>query len=169
MRLILALILSLSVPMTAHAACDAPEHRHFDFWIGDWEVTRPEGQPEAGKVLGHNRIEAVSAGCGLLENWTGASGLQGKSLNGWDAGHKVWRQFWVGGDGTVLRLEGALQGKAMVLQGELPTATGGVQRQRVTWTPNDDGSVTQHWQASDDDGATWATSFLGVYRRRGAG
>ena len=167
MRLILAFALSLSASMT-HAACDAPEHKQFDFWIGDWDVTMPDGLPNAGKVLGHNRIERIAAGCGLAEHWTGASGFEGKSLNSWDAAHKTWRQFWVGGDGTVLRLEGTLQGKAMVLQGELPAAKGGVQRQRVTWTPADDGSVTQHWQTSDDDGTTWATSFLGVYRRRAA-
>ena len=167
MRPLIAFAL-MCASMTTHATCDAPENRHFDFWIGEWTVTMPDGLPNAGKLLGHSRIESIAGACGLLENWTGASGVQGKSLNGWDAPHKVWRQFWVGGDGTVLRLEGALQGKAMVLQGEMPTAKGGVQVQRVTWTPADDGSVTQHWQTSDDAGATWATSFLGVYRRAAA-
>ena len=134
MRFVLAFAfaLSMSVPMTAAATCEAPEQKHFDFWIGDWTVTAPEGGPNPGKALGTNRIERVSAGCGLLETWTGAGGLQGK---------------------------------AMVMHGELPAAKGGVQQQKVTWTPNDDGSVTQHWQVSDDAGATWSTSFLGVYRR----
>ena len=38
---------------------------------------------------------------------------------------RVWRQFWVGADGVVLRLEGGLQDGAMVLTGELPAPAGG--------------------------------------------
>ena len=164
MRHALFLALSLSA-MTAHAACDAPESAHFDFWVGDWDVVAPAGHPTPGKSLGHNRIEKVAAGCGLLENWTGASGVEGKSINGWDPVHKTWRQLWVGGDGTVLQLAGNLQGRDMVLLGELPSAKGGVQRQRITYTPLPDGGLTQRWETSDDDGATWATSFFGEYRR----
>jgi hypothetical protein len=26
-------------------ACDRPEHRQFDFWVGEWDV-RPAGQPD---------------------------------------------------------------------------------------------------------------------------
>lgn len=161
MRRLASLVLAC-LPMTAAAAapCEAPEHHHFDFWLGEWNVVAPEGAPEPGKALGRNRIERVAAGCGLLEHWTGASGFEGKSLNAWDAAAATWRQFWVGGDGTVLRLEGGLVDGAMVMTGEL-----GAQRQRITWTPRDDGGVTQHWQVSDDAGASWTTSFLGVYRR----
>jgi hypothetical protein len=39
------------------------------------------------------------------------------------------------------------------------------QRQRVRWTPNKDGSVEQKWETSDDGGASWQVSFLGIYRR----
>ena len=42
------------------------------------------------------------------------------------------------------------------------------QWQRIRWTPQDDGSVQQHWQTSDDAGETWQTSFLGIYRRKPA-
>ena len=38
------------------------------------------------------------------------------------------------------------------------------QRERITWTPNADGSVRQHWETSTDDGKTWKTSFDGLYR-----
>lgn len=168
MRHAILVALSLSLPMTVHAACPAPESRQFDFWVGDWDVVAPAGHPTPGKALGHNRIEKVSAGCGLLENWTGASGVEGKSINGWDAVHQTWRQLWVGGDGTVLELAGGLQGQDMVLRGELPSAKGGVQQQRITYSPLPGGGLTQHWETSDDGGATWATSFLGEYRRAAA-
>ena len=38
----------------------------------------------------------------------------------------------------------------------------------ATYRLQDDGSVHQHWQTSDDAGATWQTSFLGIYRRSAA-
>ena len=71
-------------------------------------------------------------------------------------------------DGVVLRLEGGLLGGVMVMHGQLPKAGGGVQLQKITWTPRDDGGVTQQWDTSDDDGKTWQVSFLGVYRHRAA-
>jgi hypothetical protein len=165
-RAILALALSCYLPMSANAACDAPEFRQFDFWIGDWEVVGGPGSPAEGQVQGHNRIEKVAAGCALSEHWRGAKGLDGRSLNAWDAQARRWRQFWIGGDGVLLQLEGGLQGKDMVLEGELRGASGGVQRQRIRWTPHEDGRVTQRWEASDDGGATWNVRFLGIYRPR---
>jgi hypothetical protein len=143
-------------------ACESAAHRQFDFWLGEWIVSRPD----TGAEVGRSTITAVSAGCALHEHWRGGSGYTGQSLNAYDARRQAWTQFWIGGDGVVLRLEGGLQDGAMVLAGDLPKASGeGLQRQRITWTPAEDGSVTQHWQVSDDDGATWTTSFLGLYRR----
>jgi len=166
-------LLSLgSNAMTTQAAtppplmrCTAPEHRQFDFWIGEWDVF---GGPQGDRLVGSNRIERSENGCWLVERWRGASGNHGTSTNAWDAQQRTWRQFWVGGDGVVLRLEGGLRGKAMVMGGELPKGNDGTQRQRISWTPQDDGSVIQQWDTSDDDGANWNTSFRGVYRRKAA-
>ena len=142
-------------------ACDEVEHHQFDFWIGSWEVRSSDGS----KLLGHNRIVREAGGCALHEHWRGASGLSGMSLNAWDGQRKRWTQFWVGGDGLILRLEGALADGAMVMRGELPTASGGLQQQRITWTPREDKRVEQRWETSDDGGTTWVVSFLGVYAR----
>lgn len=168
--LFLAILLSASTPMTTHATpppapllCTGAEHRQFDFWLGEWEVY---AGPQGDRLVGHNRITRSDNGCWLVEHWRGIGGNHGTSTNAWDAQYGVWRQFWVGGDGVVLRLEGGLQDDAMVLEGELPRTGGGVQRQRIRWTPQDDGGVVQHWETSDDAGRTWATSFRGVYRRR---
>lgn len=152
-----------AAPPAAPMRCTGAEHRQFDFWIGDWDVY---GGPEGRQLVGSNRIERSENGCWLVEHWRGAGGNHGTSTNAWDAQYRVWRQFWVGGDGVVLRLEGGLVGKAMVLGGELPKAEGGAQRQRITWTPQDDGSVIQQWDTSDDEGRSWASSFIGVYRRK---
>lgn len=170
---LLAIVLLGSIGMTTHAApppapmmrCEGAEHRQFDFWLGAWDVY---GGAQGDQLVGRSRIERSDNGCWLVEHWQGTGGNHGTSTNAWDAQYRVWRQFWVGGDGVVLRLEGGRQGPAMVMQGELPKATGGVQRQRITWTPQDDGSVIQQWETSDDDGRTWTRSFLGHYRRSAA-
>jgi hypothetical protein len=149
-------------PPAKPPACAAPEYRQFDFWLGEWEVTRPD----TGAVLGHSSITAIAHDCALHEHWRSARGGDGQSLNAFDRLRGTWSQFWAGADGTVLRLEGGRRADAMVLEGELPRAAGGSQRQRITWTPAADGSVSQHWEVSDDAGQTWTTSFLGIYRRR---
>lgn len=146
----------------------APVNHDFDFWIGEWEVTTPDGKP-----AGTNRIEAVSGGHGLYENWQGApppggapgSGGSGKSLNAYNAAKKQWQQFWVGSGGGVLELSGGLVDGRMVLTGER-VLRGQRTLERITWTPNADGTVRQHWERSTDEGKTWTSAFDGLYRRR---
>lgn len=144
-------------------ACEAPEYRQFDFWLGAWEVT---GGPKMDQIVGHSRITAVSTGCALQEDWSNTAGRDGHSLNVYDAATKQWTQFWIGSDGVLLRLAGGLRTDgAMAMEGTLPKAGGGTQRQRITWTPNADGSVEQRWDTSDNAGASWQVAFVGIYRR----
>jgi hypothetical protein len=157
----LLVLLTLGAPVTAQAPpkappCSSPEHRQFDFWIGEWRVTTPDG-----KHAGDNRIERVLDGCALHESWEGAGGGRGFSYNAYDAQRKVWHQTWVDRQGNLLLLEGGLVDGAMVLSGAQGAALN-----RITWTPNRDGSVRQHWQVSTDEGKSWQTAFDGLYRRK---
>jgi hypothetical protein len=155
----LLLALSLAVSATANAQpppCSSPEHRQFDFWIGEWRVTTPDG-----KHAGDNRIERILDGCALHESWQGASGGRGFSYNAYDKDRKVWHQTWVDKQGNLLLLEGAFSNGRMVLQG-----TQGATLNRITWTPNKDGTVRQHWETSTDQGKAWQTAFDGLYRRK---
>jgi len=159
--LILLNITALSPAQTTPAR--PPESRQFDFWIGEWDVTEPDGKP-----AGTNTIEAIADGAGLLENWTGdpaAGGGTGKSLNTYNAAKKQWQQFWVGSGGGVLELAGAWANGNMVLTGE-HDVRGRRLTERITWTPNADGTVRQYWQQSTDGGKTWQTAFDGLYRRK---
>jgi hypothetical protein len=38
--------------------------------------------------------------------------------------------------------------------------------QRIAWSVNDDGSVRQLWESTDDAGKTWTVQFDGRYIRR---
>lgn len=167
MRLMLVLALSLGLNATAFAqtpplACESPQHRQFDFWLGEWDV---DGGQDGKTPVGKSTISKVAKGCALHENWRSAQGGNGQSLNAYDAASGQWNQFWIGADGVILRLAGGLQGGAMVLQGSLPMPGGKTQLQRITWTPLPDGRVSQRWDVSDDAGTTWQVSFLGFYRK----
>ena len=146
----------------AAKACQAPEHRQFDFWVGQWEVFAP-----SGKKVGENRIELIADGCALLEQWSGNGGVTGKSLNIYDSGDRQWHQTWVDNGGTYLALAGGLAGASMVMSMSGPSASDpkATVLQRITWTPAADQSVRQHWQSSADAGATWTTLFDGRYVR----
>src|SRR5262245_49467121 len=81
--------------------CTSLEHRQFDFWTGEWDVTAANG-----KTAGTNRITPILGGCALREDWRGSGGLSGTSLNMWDPASKHWRQTWVDDRGNVLLLTG---------------------------------------------------------------
>ena len=53
----------------------------------------------------------------------------------------------------------------MVLEGQTHETDGTVKRHRITWTPGADGSVRQHWEATDSHGK-WVSVFDGRYTRK---
>ena len=147
-----SLILAICVTNAASPTpCSSPEHRQFDFWIGEWQVHKPDGT-----LAGINRISREYGGCVIHERYAAAKGYNGESLNIFDAGRKVWHQTWVDVDGLLLTLEGRWDGKNMVLEG---------MKQRVTWTPDAEGGVRQLWEASDGKGG-WTVVFDGRYTKK---
>lgn len=153
------LLMSLATALPAPACGDATHQ--FDFWLGAWDV---RGNDAAAQPKGTNTIRRVD-GCALLEEWVGATGTTGHSLNVFDTTDGKWHQFWVDSSGSVLRLSGGLVGDEMVMTGVAPSSGGAMQQQRITWSPRPDGSVRQHWETSDD-GHAWTTAFDGIYRHR---
>lgn len=139
-------------------AVDTPEHRAFDFWIGDWAVT----DAATGAALGDNRIERILGGSALHEHWTGANGVSGESLSVYDAARAVWHQTWVDETGAVLLLDGGVHEGAIELEGRDPAGV----LHRIRWAPGADGSVLQYWERSADEGRSWLTVFHGQYRRK---
>lgn len=139
--------------------CAAPEASQFDFWIGDWDVFRPDG-----KKAGTNRIERLYR-CGLHESWEGEK-LLGQSFNRWDAERGVWHQTWVDSNGGLLLLEGTFRDGAMTLSdATVPGRKPGATLNEVRWTQSPDGSVRQLWRVTRDGGSTWSVVFDGRYVR----
>ena len=139
--------------------CCSENHKAFDFWVGKWSVTNPDGS-----YAGTNSISKEEDECVIREQWTSATpGYTGTSMNYYDAVRKQWVQLWVDNQGQSLYMRGGLVNGAMVLTSELLLGTDGVHRyNRVTWTPVQKGKVRQHWEVSTD-GSNWTTAFDGLY------
>lgn len=148
---------------TAPCACCHEKAKQFHFWVGEWEVTNPKG-----KVAGTNRIVLMEGNCVMQENWTAAGGgYTGTSYNFFNTSTGKWQQLWIDNQGGNLQLEGEWNGSAMVLQGKpIKNRQGQLQIDRITWTPNADGTVRQLWEASTDNGVSWAVAFDGLYRKK---
>ena len=141
------------------APCVSPEHRQFDFWLGDWKV-----QDAAGNAAGTNQITRIQGGCVLFENWKGAQNSTGNSFNMYYAADGKWHQTWVDNQGGRLDLAGGLQDGKMVLDGDAPSQRdpGKRVRHRISWERKG-ANVRQLWEASRDDGKTWKVLFDGLY------
>ena len=159
-RLLLALVLPLHALAATSSPCATDTFRQFDFWLGTWNVHTPDG-----KLAGTNRITAEYGGCVLHERYETGKGYSGESLNTYDPGSRRWHQTWVDNQGTLLLLDGGLRGSSMVLEGETRDSAGVSTKHRITWTPNPDGSVRQHWESTDSSGK-WTTAFDGEYTRK---
>ena len=147
-------------PASAAQACSAPAYRAFDFWIGEWQVHGANG-----KLAGTNTITKAHGGCVLHESYRTPGAYSGESLNIYDASRKVWHQSWADSTGLLLTLEGGLQDGKMVLEGKGVDAAGAPISHRITWSPNADGSVRQHWESTNAAGQ-WTTAFDGKYTRK---
>ncbi len=137
--------------------CSSEAHRQFDFWVGEWEV-RSAANPAN---VAYNSISLEQGGCVLVERYKSGPVFTGISLSFYVAPRKVWHQSWVDNQGGSLFGEGGLRDGSMVLESD----AGANPFNRVTWTPNDDGTVRQHWQRSTDGQDTWTTVFDGTYTR----
>ena len=142
--------------------CPTDTNRHrFDFWIGEWNVETPDGKP-----AGHSVVQAISGGCGLLENWTDMNGGTGKSINAYNPASRSWQQFWVGEFGAVTEYRTSeWRGDTLTLHAQ--SQLGGQSAElRLSFNPRPDGSVRQFGEQSLDGGKTWTTSYELFYRRR---
>ena len=149
---------SMGAEKPLETGCKDGASRQFDFWVGHWRVT------EHGKPAGENRIERLLDGCALLENWTGAQGGAGKSLNFFDRDDGRWHQTWIDQSGGALFLAGRFENGAMRMEGErAATGTQPATRHRITWTPLPGGKVRQLWESAPAGKDQWNTQFDGLY------
>ena len=71
--------------------CSAPDHRAFDFWVGEWDVY----PGNSGTQVATSSIEAMFDGCAIRETWKPFKGGGGGSFSHYDKERRHWRQAWV--------------------------------------------------------------------------
>ncbi|MEW6208483.1 MAG: tetratricopeptide repeat protein [Acidobacteriota bacterium] len=135
--------------------------RQFDFWIGEWDVQTAQGQR-----AGTNKIERIEDGCIILENWTGAAGGTGKSLNFYDSAIRKWRQVWVDSFGNMSEFVGEFRDGAMRYEGETHMQGGGKILRRLTFFNLGADRVRQFSERSTDGGKTWTVGYDFTYIRK---
>ncbi len=166
-------ILLLSALFAAGSTCaraQAPQYpcedddrfTQFDFWVGEWAVHTADGV-----FAGTNVIESAHRDCVLIENWTGASGGGGMSVNYLDHVQGEWVQIWNDGSGSQINIRGGLTEDGMLLVGTIHyIANNTTVPFRGLWTPLPDGRVRQFFEQYDEENEAWATWFEGFYTRK---
>jgi hypothetical protein len=145
---------------TPPPACESPEHRQFDFWVGQWDVYRTD----TNQLVAHSLIEKLYNGCAVRENWMPVGGTGGGSLNSWRPAEKKWRQTWTDSGNNWNEYAGGIEGGMMVLTGTSAKAAGTALPVRMTYEAKADGSVVQTGYQSSDGGKSWSLTYQYAYR-----
>lgn len=157
------ILLSFAAP-AQNKPCAGAVHRQFDFWIGEWAVS-----DTTGVLQGYNTIDSTVNACMLSEHWRGAAGTKGRSINYFDSADSLWHQTWVGSDGLILHLKGALAKDGISMQMKSDPfigKKGQTLQHQITWRPNPkNGTVIQVWHVLNGEEKVLQTLFYGIYKR----
>ena len=139
-------------------ACQGPEFRQFDFWIGDWVVENP-----AGQKVGENLVTREQDGCILIEHWKSGRGFEtGTSFNYYDIRDKKFHQIYFdnsGNAGAYPPMAGGLVDNKMVMVSDENASP----VFRWTWYVFSPGKVRQMAEQSNDGQKTWQIVWDSIY------
>ncbi|NQV41095.1 MAG: hypothetical protein HQ506_01970 [Candidatus Marinimicrobia bacterium] len=139
-----------------------PEAKKFDFWVGDWNVFGPSGE-----IVGESSIQKILKGNVILENWSGTSGVVGKSFNHYHMDTGRWIQYWVDQNSGRIYFEGNFDPdqNAMVYFEQVDKDSKEPLR-RLTFFDVSPDSVRQLSQLSSDYGKNWTVEYDFMYVRK---
>ena len=147
---------------TTKIPCSTPEYNQFDFWLGDWNVYNSDG-----KLIGTNNIVKVPNACAIQENWDSkTSSSKGTSYNYYNKTDNSWHQLWIDNSGFSLELKGVYKNNTMILKSPLVQSEKGNYYNVITWTKNNDGSVTQVWDYVNEQRQKIKEVFRGIYKKK---
>lgn len=154
-------LVNISVAQS-NCVCCTRFHEQFDFWIGDWNV-----YDTTGNKVGENQLVKLEKNCIVSEYWRGVKGSTGRSYNYFNTSDSTWNQIWLDSYGTILNLKGRYEGNKMILKSKLTKGTKvDWYYNQITWTNNNDGTVTQTWEILDKNAHLLNTVFVGIYKKK---
>lgn len=104
---------------------------------------------------GTSQVEVILNHSIIFGNWTGFSGMSGKSFNFIEQGTGVWRQTWVDDKGDAHEYNGEFVDGEMRYRPESEAADGHLVLNKMTFFNLAPGHVRQLGEHSDGDGQTW--------------
>jgi len=150
-------------PPRAPASCAAPEYRQFDFFAGDWD-TYDVAAPS--KLVARNKVTLILEGCVVHEVYRQTDGLVGESFSLYDSSRGGWHQSWVTNRGSLLLLDGGLDGDRMALTATEKSSDGTTSLLRGVWR-REGTTVRETATRSTDGGKSWTPVFDIVFRKHG--
>jgi len=136
------------------------EHRQFDFWVGEWDVTAQ------GQKVATSNISLIEEGCIVLEQYSQRDGYTGQSFNYYNPALRKWRQVWVDGGGNISEFSGEYRDGAMRYEGvSYPLGQAKVLRRMIVFNLGHD-EIRQLSYRSTDDGRTWHVNYDFLYVRK---
>lgn len=183
-----ALLLSsvlVSGPVLADSpACNTPEARQFDFWIGEWDISNRQANPAAPSSAAlyptgsaEMRVYPVADGCGIVEHWEGNLSwgrVLGFSLRAYDPQSETWSLLlnWPAPNSGKPAAFSTLEGVFRHGRGEFFSSTTGadgtVTKNRFTFS--DISANRYRWDAASsiDNGLSWKSTWIMEGIRRDA-
>jgi len=140
-------------------ACCSEKYQEFDFWLGEWEV-----YDISGALVGINSIKKQSDNCLIQEKWIDDE-RRGKSTTFYNSSDNSWNQIWVDNSDFVLKLKGNMVNDIMTLKSELIQGNNKKYYNQISWTKNEDGSITQLWQIFNENDLKISEVFQGIYKK----
>ena len=140
--------------------CQSTGHRQLDFWVGKWDVFRPD----SGTLVAHSMIEKLYNGCTIRETWMPIVGVPGGSLNTYRQKSAEWRQVWTDAGNEIHDYRGRWNGSSMNFEGHASNADEQLRRVRMTYAPTAEGDVIQTGYSWSDKDSKWNRDYQFVYR-----
>ncbi len=137
-----------------------PKFRELDYWIGEWDVYPTGG----ANLVGFSKIESVSQGCAILENWTSLINThEGKSLNYYNSEKGYWEQHWQGSlDDRQTFTKGILKENAMRFEFIDKEGLKGT----LTFFKLDDNTVRQYSETQKEANGDLLPAYDLTYKRK---
>ncbi len=166
-------------PVARAHACDSPQARQFDFWIGEWDVENQNRDPRTpadstwhATGAATDRVYPVLDGCAIVELWDGYltfGHVVGFSVRTYDPDAGRWTLLlnWPAGQGPIFStLDGTFEGGVGRFFNEARGPAGEVVRNRYTFSDVTPGSLRWDAAVSRDGGRTWRETWIMRFQRR---